>query len=238
MLARRLDIHRPSAWYRNLMPLSLSFPSLSSSRNGGGRGLGTFGRSPTTPHSEIAPSRPSLVLTTTLQRRDSSGANNSLINWLVQVAAIIQLPLREDSCASTLHSANVTEHGQVPVTNRSIPAASIINAVYSRIVGTGKNSPCLTSADGIPTGTTQGVLRKARPRSLHVRGKSELLGRCVGLRIRAKNERNLGGMICAKLWVSLRVREGSVEVVTPGGYTNGSCCIGPECCGLRIVSEF
>lgn len=168
MLAHRLDIHRPSAWYRDPMPLPLSFAWLSSSRNGGSWGLGRLGRSPTTPHSEIAPSRPSLVFTTALRRRDTSGSNDCLVDRFVQVAAIIQLPLRKDGSASTLHSANVTEHGQVPVTNRGISACLIMDAIHSRVVGTGKHGACLTSANRIPAGTTQGVLRKARPCSLHV----------------------------------------------------------------------
>lgn len=45
-------------------------------------------------------------------------------------------------------------------------------------------------------------------------------------------------MICAKLWVRLRICKGGVEIVTPGGYADGSCRVSPKCCWLNIVSEF
>lgn len=184
-----------------------------------------------TPHSEHRTFQ-AFFHTTTLRRWDSGGANNSLINRLVQVAAIIQLSLRIDGRPATLYSANITQDGQIPVTNSGVPTASIIDAIHSGVIGTGKDSTCLTSADRVPAGAAEGVLREARPSSLHVGRQSELLGRRVGFRVRAEDEWNLRGVVRSELWVSLCVCKRSVEVVTPGGYADVSCRIGPECCRL------
>lgn len=162
-----------------------------------------------------------------MRRRECLRSGVSLIERSIKTTAIVKVRLRQHCRPSSPSMPHVSKHRQIPVPFGGCSILVQYHTAEDLTQNTLQHHAHLTSSQLVPTRPRTRVLCEAGPGAPQKLRKSVLLRRGICQGICAKDERDLGGVVGAEAWESLRVGERSVEVVSPCWNANRGCCIRP-----------